>query len=127
MLTAWLIVGKAERGWMVWTPEPMLKLMVGVMPMGLFAVRSGCRKEPARTGVVRALMVVVPLWVLARLRVRVPVPMLGGPPLPLMTPLKVVVALVSPVVSVALPRTTLPPVVPPPDSELIVMLKLLRS
>src|SRR4051812_33062470 len=75
---------------------------------------------------VPALTIVGPEYVLAPDRVipRGPIfvrPLpLGAPPVPLMTPLKVVEVLFPPVVSVPAPSETPPPVVPPPAREPIV-------
>ncbi len=60
---------------------------------------------------------------LVPLTVKTPLPVLVRPPVPLMTPEKLVEVLSPPVVSVPLPRVTLPA----PASEPIVPLRLFRS
>ena len=59
---------------------------------------------------------------LTPLKVNVPTPTLVNPPVPLITPLKVVVALLFPVVKVPEPKLTLPL----PAKEPIVSLKLFK-
>ncbi len=69
---------------------------------------------PAPTCSVPALIVVVPLYVLLRLSVCVPVPVFVSPPVPLITPLKFIVELASAWKTLSLPKVTAPVQVPDP-------------
>ncbi len=61
------------------------------------------------------------------MRVCVPLPVLDKPPVPLITPPKLVLLLSAPVVRVPEPSARLPPVLPPPAKEPMLTLLLFRS
>ncbi|PNG60103.1 hypothetical protein CHC07_01832 [Variovorax sp. B4] len=87
------------------------------------AVSAPRPRKPLSRRTVPALIVTPPVWVLSRSRVNVPVPILISPPFPDITPLKVVLVLSPPAVSVPVPRATKPK----PARLPMVWLKLLRS